>query len=127
MAKYKILPAADTDLTEVTAARNTRMVTLIGPDDEAPNFATRRFVIGPGGRIPAHSHPDLEHEQVVISGTMHIVLDGQERTVGAGDAIFIPVGTVHSYENTGDTDAEFICVIPSTDGYQTDWHEPSAT
>ncbi len=120
----KVLSRDQAVLTEVKNTTGTRMATLIGADDGAPCFATRRFVISPGGRISAHSHPDIEHEQVVVAGEVHLSLDGVNRVVRAGDAVFIPAGTVHSYENRGHVDAEFICVIPLTEGHSTDWHEP---
>jgi quercetin dioxygenase-like cupin family protein len=118
----KLLSRRDAAMTPVDAATGTTMSTLIGPDDGPARFATRRFVIAPGGRIPAHSHADTEHEQVVVAGEIHLTLDGEPLVARPGDAIFIPAGTVHAYENRGFTDAEFICVIPNTDGTETTWY-----
>jgi quercetin dioxygenase-like cupin family protein len=107
----------------VLRARGARMAVLIGPDDGATHFVMRRFHIAPGGRIPTHSHEAIEHEQIVIRGEMVIGLDDEEHTVRAGDAIFIPAGTAHWYENRGKADVEFICVVPHTSEYSTDWLE----
>lgn len=114
----------DVALQPVDAARGTRMAVLLGPDEGAPGFVMRRFVIEPGGAIPAHRHPDIEHEQVVEHGEMLLVLDGAEHTVRGGDSILIPAGTSHRYENRADRDVSFICVIPRTDSYHTEWLEP---
>ena len=35
------------------------------------------------------------------------------RRVKAGDVVFIPEGTVHSYQNTGEEPFEFLCIIPN--------------
>ena len=37
--------------------------------------------------------------------------------------MLIPAGTPHFYENTGSEEAEFICVVPATTGYATEWLE----
>jgi quercetin dioxygenase-like cupin family protein len=107
----------------VPDTRGTRMAVLIGPDEDAPNFITRRFVLAPGALIPSHSHPDIEHEQVVVRGQVTLTLDGREETASAGDAVYIPPGCSHRYENRTDAEAEFICVIPRTESYETEWHE----
>jgi quercetin dioxygenase-like cupin family protein len=102
------------------------MSVLIGPDDGAERFTKRRFVLEPGGRIPEHRHDDIEHEQYVVSGSMTLSLDGDTETAESGDAIFIPAGVAHWYENTGDDPCVFLCTVPVTEAYQTEWLEPPA-
>jgi len=111
------------NVVPVLRARGARMAVLIGPDDGASRFVMRRFFLAPGGRIPAHSHESVEHEQVVIRGEMVIGLNAEKHTVRAGDAIFIPAGTAHWYENTGAEEVEFLCVVPVTSEYSTEWIE----
>jgi len=101
------------------------MAVLVGPSVGAENFITRRFVISPGGRIPEHRHDRIEHEQVIVRGKVLLRLDGREHVVGVGDAVFIPAGCAHSYENRGRGEAEFICVVPNTKDYETEWLEPA--
>ncbi len=122
MAGYVTKPS-DREAKPVPRARGATMAVLIGPDDGAPNFAKRRFVLAPGGRIPAHFHPDIEHEQVVIRGEMRLGLDDETMVVGAGDVVFIPARTVHWYENVSDAPCEFLCTVPITDSYETEWLE----
>jgi quercetin dioxygenase-like cupin family protein len=31
----------------------------------------------------------------------------------ADDAVFIPAGAIHSYENTGGEPFEFLCIVPN--------------
>lgn len=92
---------------------------LIGPEDGAPHFITRKFTILPGGRIPKHKHPSIEHEQYVLSGRMKIYLGDEVREVAAGQAVYIPPDTPHAYVNEGDEPVEFLCVIPKTNAYAT--------
>lgn len=107
----------------VARARGARMAVLVGPAQGAPSFITRRFLLAPGGRIPAHRHDRIEHEQVVIRGEMVLGLDREVHVVGAGDAVFIPAGTPHWYENRGAEEVEFLCVVPNTREYATEWLE----
>jgi quercetin dioxygenase-like cupin family protein len=119
----QVTQAGQANVVPVMRARGARMAVLIGPDDGAPRFIMRRFFLAPGGRIPAHSHESIEHEQVVIRGEMVIGLNDEVHTVQAGDAIFIPAGTAHWYENRGPREVEFLCVVPCTSEYSTDWLE----
>jgi len=109
--------------TPVRRARGARMAVLIGPDEGASRFTTRRFFLAPGGRIPEHRHDTVEHEQVMVRGEMLLCLDGMVRTVRAGDAMFIPAGTAHWYENRSGEEVEFLCVVPNTIDYTTEWLE----
>jgi quercetin dioxygenase-like cupin family protein len=111
------------DAAPVKRARGARMAVLLGPEQGTPNFITRRFLLSPGAYIPRHRHPTIEHEQVMVRGEMVIDLDGELRTVRAGDAIYIPAGCAHSYANRGDAEVEFLCVVPITAGYATEWLE----
>jgi quercetin dioxygenase-like cupin family protein len=108
----------------VERTRGTAIQILIGPADGAPNFMTRRFTIDPGGRIPRHRHDSIEHEQVMLAGTMTIGLDRREVDVTTGDSIFIPAGVAHWYENRTDEPVAFLCMVPITADYQTEWLEP---
>lgn len=122
MAGY-VASANARELKKVPRARGTYMAVLIGEEDGAPHFAKRRFVLEPGGRIPAHFHPDIEHEQYVMRGEMTMGLDDETVTAKAGDVVFIPAKTVHWYQNDGDEPCEFLCTIPITDDYETEWLE----
>lgn len=121
--KSIVRPGDAVETVSIDGTRGARMAILIGPEQGAPHFVMRRFVVEPGGLIPEHDHEDIEHEQVVVRGELVLTLDGQTRTVRAGDAVYMPPGSSHRYENRTDSEAEFICVIPLTDGYGTRWLE----
>jgi quercetin dioxygenase-like cupin family protein len=105
----------------VEKAKETYIQWLIDRRDGAPNFELRKFTIKPGGAIPPHMHPDIEHIQYVLSGSYRLRLGDRELAVKEGDAILIPAGTVHGYANDGDRDAEFLCIIPLRSDYKTVW------
>jgi quercetin dioxygenase-like cupin family protein len=115
----------DTDqVTELQVDKTigATMKVLIGPDQGAPNFITRLFTLQPGGKIPPHLHDNIEHEQYILEGEMVVAFDEEpQRTVSAGQAVFIPAGVAHRYENLGETPVRFICIVPKTTDYTTTW------
>lgn len=121
--KAIVRPLDAVETTPVDGTRGARMAVLIGPEQGAPHFVMRRFVVEPGGLIPEHDHEAIEHEQVVVRGELVLTLDGETRKVRAGDAVYMPHGSSHRYENVSDAEAEFICVIPLRDGHDTRWLE----
>jgi quercetin dioxygenase-like cupin family protein len=47
------------------------------------------------GRPHAHLHPSQTEAFEVLEGTYTLVVDGEERTLGAGDHAEVPAGTPH--------------------------------
>ena len=95
----------------VTAGEGTVRQVLIGPH-EAPHFALRRFIMQPGGGMPAHTNT-VEHEQYVLRGRARIGIGDEVVEVARGDVVFIPAGTPHWYRAEGDEPFEFLCVVPN--------------
>lgn len=102
---------------KVERAVKTEIRWLVDRNDGAPNFEMRKFTIRPGGSIPRHYHPDIEHEQYVLKGRYRIGIGSEVHDVKGGDSIYIPPGTSHWYKNTGKETAEFICIVPKTEKY----------
>jgi len=97
----------------VSAGEGTSRRVLIS-SDEAPNFAMRKFIIEPGGGIPAHTNT-VEHEQYVLAGSATIGIGDEVYEVEKDDVVYIPAGVPHWYETIGDENFEFICVVPNDD------------
>lgn len=68
----------------------------------------------PGARIPEGegdgSHP-VEELSYVISGSIRVRVEGQERLLDAGDSLVVYPGERHSVVNTGEVPAEIIWVL----------------
>jgi len=111
----------DVPQLEVERAVGATIQVLLGPEEGMPRFYTRRFTLAPGGRIPAHRHPNIEHEQLMLSGQMRVTLDGEERVVRAGQVLFIPPRVTHAYANDGPEPARFLCIVPASASYETEW------
>lgn len=100
--------AADIPAQPVKAGDFTSIQILL----QGPNFAMRRFIMEPGGGMPEHTNT-VEHEQYVLRGRARISINGEEFDVTAGDVVFIPEGVPHWYQNVGEENFEFLCMVPN--------------
>lgn len=106
-----VKPVEGVNATRIEAGEGTTMQVLVGPDDGAPNFVLRRFVMEAGGGIPVHTN-DVEHEQYVLGGRARVRIGDEEHRLGPDDSVYIPAGVPHSYEVT-EGPFEFLCVVPN--------------
>jgi quercetin dioxygenase-like cupin family protein len=59
----------------------------------------------------AHVHPAQSETFEVVAGTLGVKVDGDERTVGAGDVVVVEAGQAHKWWNAGDSELVFRCVV----------------
>jgi mannose-6-phosphate isomerase-like protein (cupin superfamily) len=67
-------------------------------DEDIVRFKWRSM---PGGAITEHLHPHQEERFTIDTGEAHFTLNGEERVVGPGEMIVVPVGVPHSEANPG--------------------------
>jgi len=60
---------------------------------------------------PAHSHDHYEETIYGIEGTLTWTVEGKAIDVGPGQALCIPRGAVHRFDNNASADAKALCVI----------------
>ena len=95
------LPAAAAQPAGVTRTDLQRH-DLSAPGREAVQV---RVDLAPGVAFGRHSHPG-EEIIYVLAGSIEYHLDGKPPvTLKAGDALFIPAGTIHAAKNVGDVSA----------------------
>lgn len=51
---------------------------------------------------PPHLHHNLEESFLILEGEMEFMIDGQVRTVSAGESVDIPPNTLHTFGNKTD-------------------------
>ena len=102
--------AEDVERKEVAAGKATETQVLLGADDGTPNFAMRRFLMGPDGGMPRHTNT-VEHEQYVLRGRARVGIGDEVFDVGPASVLYIPAGTPHFYEVT-EAPFEFLCMVP---------------
>lgn len=60
---------------------------------------------------PAHSHDHYEETIYGVQGVLTWTVDGKQIDVGPGQALCIPRGAVHRFDNHGVKDVRALCVI----------------
>ena len=60
---------------------------------------------------PAHSHDHYEETIYGIEGVLTWTVDGEQMDVAAGQALCIPRGAIHRFDNNGSQDVKALCVI----------------
>lgn len=65
--------------------------------------------LAPGQSTRRHYHRASEEIYLITHGSGVMDLDGDVRTVSAGDAILIPPGAWHTIENDGGDDLRLMC------------------
>lgn len=60
---------------------------------------------------PAHSHDHYEETIYGLEGVVTWTVGGKKIDVGPGEALCIPRGAVHRFDNEGNRDARALCVI----------------
>jgi len=86
---------------------------LVTGDDSTGSVAVFEVFIPKGQRLmaPAHSHDHYEETIYGISGVSTWTVAGMPIDVGPGQALCIPRGTVHRFDNHGSQDVRALCVI----------------
>ena len=82
---------------------------------ESSNGSVAIFeLVVPGAQMlpaPAHSHDHYEETIYGIEGTLTWTVEGKAIDVGPGQALCIPRGAVHRFDNNASADAKALCVI----------------
>lgn len=86
---------------------------LITGDDASGSVALFEFTVPGGQRLagPAHSHDHYEETIYGIDGILSWTIDGTRIDLGPGQALCIPRGAVHRFDNHGRQDVKALCAI----------------
>jgi len=86
---------------------------LITGDDADGSVALFELSVPATQRLaaPAHSHDHYEETIYGIDGVLTWTVDGKRIDVGPGQALCIPRGAVHRFDNAGSQDVKALCAI----------------
>src|SRR5947207_4346510 len=86
---------------------------LITGDHASDSVALFELSVPSAQRLaaPAHSHDHFEETIYGIEGVLTWTVDGKLIDVGAGQALCIPRGAIHRFDNNGSQDVKALCVI----------------
>ena len=86
-----------------------RMVFLeTGQETDGQSLRIDSYNPPTGDPEPEHVHPFQESGAEVISGSLRFSVDGEERSVKAGESITIPANTPHHFWNDGEEEAHSV-------------------
>ncbi len=86
---------------------------LITRDNSNGSVAAFELMVPGAARLaaPAHSHDHYEETIYAVDGVLTWTVDGKQIDVGPGQALCIPRGAVHRFDNHGVQNAKALCVI----------------
>ena len=86
---------------------------MLTGDNSNGSVAAFELLVAGSQRLlaPAHSHDHYEETIYGIEGVLTWTVDGKQIEVGPGQALCIPRGAVHRFDNHGDADVKALCVI----------------
>ena len=86
---------------------------LLTGDNSTGSIAAFELTVPGAQRLPApaHSHDHYEETIYGIDGVLTWTVDGKPIDVGPGQALCIPRGAIHRFDNNGIQDAKALCVI----------------
>jgi quercetin dioxygenase-like cupin family protein len=86
---------------------------LLTGDNSTGSIAAFEVVVPGAQRLagPAHSHDHYEETIYGIDGVLTWTVDGKRIDVGPGQALCIPRGAIHRFDNNGAQEVKALCVI----------------
>src|SRR5262245_34282782 len=85
---------------------------LVEGEAAGGSVAVFEFDVPAGAKVPiAHSHDAYEETIYGLEGVLTWTVDGEQIDVGTGEAVVIPRGVVHRFDNAGDADARALGIV----------------
>ena len=86
---------------------------LVTGEHSAGSVAAFEVTVGGAQRLmaPAHSHDHYEETIYGVDGVLTWTVNGLPIEVGPGQALCIPRGAVHRFDNFGSQAAKVLCVV----------------
>jgi quercetin dioxygenase-like cupin family protein len=86
---------------------------LITGENSSGSIAAFEVIVPGAQRLaaPAHSHDHYEETIYGINGVLTWTVGGKQIDVGPGQALCIPRGAIHRFDNHGSQDAKALCLI----------------
>ena len=85
---------------------------LVEGEESAGSVAVFEFDVPAGAKVAAaHSHDGYEETIYGLEGILTWTIEGTPTDVGPGEALCIPRGAVHHFDNTHDIDAKALAIV----------------
>ncbi len=86
---------------------------LVTGENSAGAIAVFEVIVPAAQRLmaPAHSHDHFEETIYGVEGALVWTVNGKQIDVGPGQALCIPRGAVHRFDNNSTSDAKALCAV----------------
>jgi len=85
---------------------------LVDAEASGGSVAVFEFDVPAGAKLPvAHGHDAYEETVYGLRGTVSWTIEGDVLEAGPGDAVCIPRGAVHRFDNQGAEDATVLAIV----------------
>src|SRR6059036_2410649 len=85
---------------------------LVEGEQSAGSVAVFEFDVPAGAKVAAaHSHDGYEETIYGLEGVLSWTIEETTTDVGPSEALVIPRGAVHHFDNTGDVDAKALAIV----------------
>ena len=84
---------------------------LVESADSNGSMSVFECYVPANAKMPApHSHDAFEETIYGLKGVTTWTVDGETLEVGVGEALCVPRGAIHGFQNAGSTDATFLAI-----------------
>ena len=91
-----------------------RLKFLIDDADNGGKVAMFEMTVPEQAKVPAaHYHRDFEEVWYGLGGTLTVTVDGVKHLLRSGDALFVPRGAVHRFDNLDAGEARAVITLTS--------------
>ena len=75
---------------------------------ESAHHKVKCIWVTPGKRLSYQRHQKRAEHWFIVQGTALVTIDGEERTVGAGETVEFGIGVLHRLANIGQDEVIFV-------------------
>jgi mannose-6-phosphate isomerase-like protein (cupin superfamily) len=79
---------------------------FVGGHVQMINWAT----LGVAKGFTPHYHEDMQEVFIIVNGKARIQIDHEQARLEPGDAVVVPIGAMHTMDNIGDGDVDYIAI-----------------
>ncbi len=101
------------DLTKGAAGPGLETCVLVGAAQGSQFLHIEEVTVAPNARIPRCINPHTEVAIIVQEGRLDALLGRERMTIGPGDTLLAPAGTVHGFLNRYEERARVLFVFPT--------------
>ena len=95
---------------EIIAFEKMEIHVCLDEADTSKELTMFKYTVPAEAKEPLpHYHEKFDETVYGLKGIVNFTMDGKTMQIGAGDALFIPRGAVHSFVNKSTESTEFLC------------------